>query len=159
MPRYFAYGSNMSVALMRRQCRGAEAIGPARLDGWRFIVMRDGYASIVPAAGCTVHGVLWRITPRDLAALNAFENIDSGLYVRRVLAIRHGARRAPALTYVSPNRVEGRPRPGYQAFVVAAARAWEFPDDYVRSLARWAPAGFAGIWRRDTGESGWAMPR
>ena len=37
MPRYFAYGSNMSVALMRRKCRGAEPIGPARLDGWNLV--------------------------------------------------------------------------------------------------------------------------
>ena len=28
---------------------------------------------------------LWRLTPRDLAALNAYESLDSGLYVRRVL--------------------------------------------------------------------------
>jgi len=146
MPRYFAYGSNMSVALMRRTCRSAEPIGPARLDGWRFIIMGDGYASIVPAPGAAVHGVLWRITLRDVAALNAFENIDSGLYVRRVLPIRSGARREPALVYVSPNRSEGRPRPGYQALVVAAARAWNFPKTYVRFLARWAPAGFAGTW-------------
>jgi len=145
MPRYFAYGSNMSVALMRRKCRAAEPIGPARLDGWRFIVMGDGYASIVPAAGGTVHGVLWRITPRDLAALNAYENIDSGLYVRRLLPIRCGTRCEAALAYVSPNRAEGRPRPGYQAVVVAAARAWKLPESYVRSLARWAPAGFAGV--------------
>lgn len=144
MSRYFAYGSNMSVALMRRKCPAAEPIGPARLDGWRFIVMRDGYASIVPAAGGAVHGVLWRVTPRDLAALNAYESIDSGLYVRRVLPIRCGAGRKPALAYVSPNRAEGRPRPGYQAVVVAAARAWKFPEAYVRALARWAPAGFAG---------------
>jgi gamma-glutamylcyclotransferase (GGCT)/AIG2-like uncharacterized protein YtfP len=153
MLRYFAYGSNMSVALMRRRCRGAELVGAARLDGWRYIVTRDGYGSIVPAAGSTVHGVLWRITPRDLAALNAFESIDSGLYVRRVLAVRCRARRTPALTYVSPNRVAGRPRPGYQALIVAAARAWKFPDAYVRSLARWGPARFAGISGVETGES------
>jgi gamma-glutamylcyclotransferase (GGCT)/AIG2-like uncharacterized protein YtfP len=152
MLRYFAYGSNMSAALMRRRCRGAEPVGAARLDGWRFIVMGEGYASIVPAAGSTVHGVLWRITPRDLAALNAFESVDSGLYVRRVVAIRCGARCEPALTYVSPNRVAGRPQPGYQAFVVAAAREWRFPDAYVRSLVRWAPAGIAGIWGSGSGE-------
>src|ERR1700674_2081499 len=146
MLRYFAYGSNMSSALMRRQCPCAEPSGPAQLDGWRFIVMRGGYASVVPAAGGVVHGVLWRLTPRDLATLNAFENIDSGLYLRRVLPVRHAGRRAAALTYVSPTRAPGRPRPGYQAFLVATAREWNFPETYVRSLERWEPSGFAGRW-------------
>jgi gamma-glutamylcyclotransferase (GGCT)/AIG2-like uncharacterized protein YtfP len=154
MRLYFAYGSNMSVALMRRQCQEAEAIGPARIEGWRFIIMREGYASIVPAAGGTVHGVLWRITPRDLAALNVFEGVDSGLYVRRVLPVRFGARRVSTLTYVSPEQTEGRPRPGYQTFVVAAARAWSFPDAYVRELARWGPARFAGRWALVCGDAG-----
>src|SRR5438094_4106836 len=35
MTPYFAYGSNMSAALMRRRCRTAAAIGPARLEHWR----------------------------------------------------------------------------------------------------------------------------
>jgi gamma-glutamylcyclotransferase (GGCT)/AIG2-like uncharacterized protein YtfP len=154
MPRYFAYGLNMSVALMGRRCPGAAPIGPARLDGWRFIVMRGGYASIVPVPGDVVHGVLWRITSRDLAALNAFENIDGGLYVRRILPVRLGARRAPALTYLSRERREGRPRPGYQAIVVAAARQWSLPEPYVSGLARWAPSRFAGTFAVDAGESG-----
>jgi cation transport regulator ChaC len=151
MLRYFAYGSNMNCALMRRQCPGAEPIGPARLDGWRFVVMRGGYASVVPAAGGVVHGVLWRLTPRDVAVLNVFESIDSGLYLRRVLPVRHARRLQPALIYVSPTRARGRPRPGYQAFVVASARAWKFPQTYVRSLERWAPSGFAGRWRLGSG--------
>ena len=154
MPRYFAYGSNMSLALMRRQCPEAEAIGRARLDGWRFIIMREGYASIVPAGGGTVHGVLWRITPRDPAALNVFEGVDSGLYVRRVLPVRSGPRCVSALTYVSPEQTEGRPKPGYQTFVVAAARAWNFPEAYIRALARWAPARFAGTWGLVRGDAG-----
>jgi gamma-glutamylcyclotransferase (GGCT)/AIG2-like uncharacterized protein YtfP len=153
MPRYFAYGLNMSVALMGRRCPGAVPIGPAWLDGWRFIVMRGGYASIVPDPGDVVHGVLWRITPRDLAALNAFENIDGGLYVRRVLPVRHAARRASALVYLSRDCHEGRPRPGYQAIVVAAARQWRLPDAYVSALERWAPSRFAGTFAVDAGES------
>src|SRR5262249_52181728 len=86
---HFAYGSNMDRAAMRRRCPDASAVGVAWLDNWRFIVTRDGYASVVPAAGATVHGVLWRLTPRDLVAVNAYESVDSGLYVRRMLSVRH----------------------------------------------------------------------
>src|SRR5689334_11298654 len=131
---HFAYGSNMDRAAMRRRCPGAVALGPATLDNWRFIVTRDGYASVVPAPGETVHGVLWRLSPRDLAALNAYESIDSGLYRRRMLPVRRDAGRLRALVYVGREQRPGRPRPGYQHAVVAAARDWDLAADYVRSL-------------------------
>ncbi|MFL4984302.1 MAG: gamma-glutamylcyclotransferase family protein [Xanthobacteraceae bacterium] len=148
---HFAYGSNMDRALMLRRCPTAEAIGPARLDHWRFIVTRDGYASIVPAPGEVVHGVLWRLGPRDLAAVNAYESIDSGLYRRRMLPVRRdGLMRA--LAYVARERRAGRPRPGYQDVVVAAARAWNLPADYVGSLERWVPVRLASPRAADVGE-------
>jgi gamma-glutamylcyclotransferase (GGCT)/AIG2-like uncharacterized protein YtfP len=148
---HFAYGSNMDRALMLRRCPTAEAIGPARLDHWRFIVARNGYASIVPAPGEVVHGVLWRLGPRDLAAVNAYESIDSGLYRRRLLPVRRdGCVRA--LVYVARERTEGRPKPGYQDLVVAAARSWSLPEDYVGGLERWAPARLAPARAAEMGE-------
>jgi cation transport regulator ChaC len=153
MTLHFAYGSNMSRAAMRQRCPGARAVGPARLDGWRYLITRDGYASVRPAPGAAVHGVLWRLSPRDLAALNAYESLDSGLYVRRVLPVLVGARRQPALVYVAPPRRAGRARPGYQELVVAAAREWDLPADYVAALARWTP-GFRGTLGVATGEMG-----
>ena len=152
MSWYFAYGSNMSKALMRRRCREAVALGAARLDGWRFIVTRDGFASIVSAPGAIVHGVLWRVAPRGLAALNAYESLDSGLYVRRVLPVRSGERVVPALVYVGRDRTPGQPRPGYQRVVVDAAREWGLPETYVRSLERWG-LGF-GARAAEAGEIG-----
>src|SRR5215216_4946156 len=134
---HFAYGSNMDRALMLRRCPTAEAIGPARLDHWRFIVTRDGYASIIPASREVVHGVLWRLGPRDLAAVNAYESIDSGLYRRRMLPVRR----------------DGCPRPGYQDLVVAAARAWNLPEDYIGRLERWVPVRLASPRAADVGES------
>jgi gamma-glutamylcyclotransferase (GGCT)/AIG2-like uncharacterized protein YtfP len=153
MTLHFAYGSNMSRALMVRRCPGARAIAPARLDGWRFVIMREGYASIVPARGGEVHGVVWRLSPRDLAALNTYENLDRGLYVRRVLPVSLAARRRAALVYVAPGSAQGRPLPGYQELLVKAAREWNLPADYVEMLARWLP-GFRGTLGVATGEMG-----
>jgi len=153
MTLHFAYGSNMSRALMQRRCPGARALGPARLDGWRYVVMHEGYASVAPAPGAAVHGVVWRLSPRDLAALNAYENLASGLYARRVLPVLVGTRRRPALVYVAPGRAKGWPQPGYQELVVAAAREWSLPAAYVATLARWIP-GFRGALGVATGEMG-----
>jgi gamma-glutamylcyclotransferase (GGCT)/AIG2-like uncharacterized protein YtfP len=140
---HFAYGSNMDRASMRRRCPSARALGPAWLEGWRFIVTRDGYASIVPAPGAVVHGILWRLTPRDLAAVNAYESLDSGLYGRRMISVRHAGARMQALVYVARERCPGRPKPGYQDLVIAAARAWNLPEDYVRGLERWSAGRLA----------------
>ena len=150
MTLHFAYGSNMSLALMRRRCPGAYALGPARLDGWRFVITCDGYASLVRDPGTRVHGVLWRLTPRDLAALDAYEQ---PAYLRRIVPVRHGAARRPALVYLAPERGGGKARPGYQELVVAAARDWKLPAAYVAALARWIP-GFHGTLGVATGEMG-----
>src|SRR5215471_1760683 len=149
---HFAYGSNMDRAMMARRCPAAVALGPARLDNWRYFVMRDGYASIMPAPGAAVHGVLWRLTPRDVAAINAYEAVDRGLYRRRVLAVRTTERIHRALIYVARERRPGRPKPGYQDVVVAAAHAWQLPDAYIAGLMRWVSARSPAARTVETGE-------
>jgi len=149
---HFAYGSNMSRTLMGRRCPTAAALGIARLAGWRFIIMGGGYASVVPSPGSDVHGVLWRLKPRDLAALNAYESLDSGLYLRCMLTVMQIGRGAQALIYLARDRSKGRAKPGYQDIVVAAAREWDLPQTYVRALERWAPSGHSGAGPAETGE-------
>lgn len=138
MTLHFAYGSNMSRPLMQRRCRTAEIIGTAQLPGWRFVIAGDGYASVVPERGAVVHGILWLLAARDLAALNAYESLDSGLYLRRQLPIRREGRTVSALVYVARNRRLGTARPGYQdGIVLPAARACELPAAYIAELERW----------------------
>ena len=97
---------------------------------------------------------LWRLSARDLAAINAYESVDSGLYVRRHLSVRCGATQAIALVYIARRRGEGLPRPGYIPLVVEAAREWQLPEAYIHALARWAPSRWAGARAKDTGEVG-----
>jgi hypothetical protein len=154
MMLHFAYGSNMSRAQMGARCPGARALGAATLAHWRFIIGPAGHGSIVPRPGAIVHGVLWRLGVRDLAAINAYESIDSGLYVRRVLPVRHGRRLRPALVYILRRHGEGRARPGYVHLVLEAARDWGLPERHVDALRRWSPTGWRGTRPKDTGEIG-----
>jgi gamma-glutamylcyclotransferase (GGCT)/AIG2-like uncharacterized protein YtfP len=151
MTLHFAYGSNMSRRQMAARCPTAVPLGTAELSGWRYVIMLDGYASIVPTAGGVVHGAVWRLTPRDLAALNAYESLDSGLYRRRTLTVRRDSRSAQALVYVGRDGGPGRPQSGYHAAVVEAARTWGFPDRYVAELGRWLPAAHAGALAENAG--------
>ena len=134
---HFAYGSNMCVADMRRRCLGARLEGRACLPGYRFIIMRSGYASVVPAPGDCVHGLLWRLTPRDIAALGAYESLDSGLYRAVIMAVVAHRQHRPALVYIGGDRECGRPRPGYLNIVTQAARDAGVPPHYLRRLMRW----------------------
>ena len=151
---HFAYGSNMSRALMQGRCPQARPLGAASLSGWRFLITSNGFGSIAPRAGAVVHGVLWSLTARDLAAINAYESIDSGLYLRRTLTVRHGRQPVLALVYIARRQGEGRPRPGYMMVVTEAAREWNLPDRHVRSLKRWSPSGWNGARWKDTGDLG-----
>ena len=154
MTLHFSYGSNMSRALMRARCPAATALGVATLPGWRFIINPDGFGSIAPQPGVLVYGVLWRLTPRDLSAVNAYENLDAGLYLRRLLPIQHDARHREALVYIARRPGVGKPRPGYVRLVVEAARDWKLPEPYIRSLQRWSPSGRPAARAKDTGEVG-----
>ncbi len=140
MTLYFAYGSNMSRAGMAARCPAARTLGVAKLPGWRFIIAIDGYASIAPAPSGEVIGLLWRLSPRDVAALNAYESLDSGLYRRRQVTVHHEGAARSAMVYIARGEGGGRARPGYMESVIEAAREWKLPPGYVRALQRWLPA-------------------
>jgi cation transport regulator ChaC len=144
MTLYFAYGSNMDKAAMRARCPNARAVGPARLDGYQFVIGVDGWGSVRPRAGGVVHGVLWKVTPRDLAALHAYEWLDKGVYKMRTLPVRLGARHARTMIYILRRRGLGHPKPGYAELCAAAARAWQLPERYARSLERWSVSRWTG---------------
>ena len=152
MTLYFAYGSNMNRAAMRRRCPGARAIGPATLPGYRFFVGIDGWGSVKPSAGDSVHGVLWRLTTRDVAALHAYELLHQGLYAVRHLPVRSGGKRVRAMIYRLRRRAPGRPKPGYVEMIAACARAWKLPEQYVCSVERWSTSRLTGARVIDAGE-------
>lgn len=153
MTLYFAYGSNMNRDAMARRCRSARAIGPARLEGYRFFVGIDGWGSVKPAPGHSVHGVLWRLTPRDMAALHAYELLHKGLYDVRTLTVRAGAKRMRAMLYLLRRRAAGQPRPGYAEMIAAAGRGWNLPAPYLRSVARWSVSRWTGTRVIDVGDA------
>ena len=176
MVLHFAYGSNMSRPHMRVRCPDARAIGTVTLADWRFVICPDGFASLVRRPGCRVHGVLWQLSARDVAAINAYENVAGGLYLRRRLPVRSGQQAVPhewervlrqrgdaseksnpalaasALVYIARRQGTGVPRPDYIDLVVQAARDWRLPPAYIRSIARWAPGRWRGARAKETGE-------
>ncbi len=152
---HFAYGSNMHRDVMRRHAPTATSLGVAVLANYRFVITSDGYATVEPARTQTVLGVLWRLTPRDRARLDAWENIAGGLYRIEILAVRQGGCRHLALVYVARPRGEGRPKAGYMELVIAAAVESKLPPGYIASLRNWLSVRPFGTGARKLGEFGW----
>jgi hypothetical protein len=152
---HFAYGANMDRAVMRKYAPGAEPLGIAALCEHRFIITTDGYASVAAARGSTVHGVLWRLTPRDRVMLDVWESVACGHYRAAMLSVLHAGARRPAVVYVARSRPVGRPRTGYMELVIAAAHARHLPPDYIATLQRWLPMKPRGTGHRSLKEFAW----
>lgn len=139
MTLHFAYGSNMSRAVMGRHAPGAEPVGVASLANHRFLIATHGHASVAPMVGKTVHGVLWRLTVRDCVTLAAWENVASGLYRAQTIPVRHAGRRRAAVVYLACSERAAAPQAGYMELVIAAALEWHLPKLYIDELKGWLP--------------------
>jgi hypothetical protein len=152
---HFAYGSNMCCAVMRKHASRAQPLGAASLSGYRFIISADGYASIAPARGVVMHGVLWRLTARDRSTLDAWEDTAGGRYRADILPVRHQDRGRMALVYRARPGERGCAKSGYMELVIAAAREWQLPSDYISALHRFMRPSRRGRSLRPHGEFRW----
>ena len=135
MPLMFAYGANMDAAAMAARCPRSKPLGVARLMRHRLVAMREGWLSVVRDARSTVHGVLWDVALADVAALDRFEAVGAGLYVKRLQAVVAEGGPKRALVYFGANAGPGVLRPDYLAEVIAAARHWNLPAEALGALA------------------------
>ena len=95
VPFYFAYGSNLDLHQMRRRCPDSTPLNASRLDAHelRFVGFsnswRGGVATVHPARGKIVHGIIYRLSPTDFERLDRHE---SG-YKREIVKVagEHGA--------------------------------------------------------------------
>lgn len=116
---YFAYGSNLDGAQMRRRCPSARLVGAAILYGYRLgfagqsAAWGGGVATVVRDREGRVPGLVWALAAEDLDRLDRFEGAtehrakrgaqggsadrEAGgvAYARRRLLVEldHGARR------------------------------------------------------------------
>ncbi len=138
MPLYFAYGANMDAAAMASRCPASRLVGRGRLNRHRFIVMKEGWASVVRDSTASVWGVLWDLALADVPALDRYEGVAGGLYVKayQPVTVEDGATRR-ALIYLGRSTATGIPRPGYMEAVVAAGEAAQLPAPHLRALRGW----------------------
>jgi gamma-glutamylcyclotransferase (GGCT)/AIG2-like uncharacterized protein YtfP len=139
--RYFAYGSNMSSGELRRYCPGARFVAVAslrdyRLDFTRYSAKRGGgVADIVAHPGESVWGILWDVPDDELPALDRKEGVPVA-YRRVDVTVEamgeHVAAVAHAVVDKEPSQPPSR---DYLDLLLAGAREFGLPDDYVAALA------------------------
>jgi gamma-glutamylcyclotransferase len=143
---YFAYGSNMQRATFcaRRGIDYRRAL-PARVAGWRLVLDKpplvpvgEGFANIIPDAGAAVLGVLYEITPDDLAHVDLTEGVLIGNYRRidvSVVTLGEPALAVVAATLASDKRnPDLLPSDRYLQCLIAGAEEHGLPAEYVAQL-------------------------
>ncbi|MEM1099083.1 MAG: gamma-glutamylcyclotransferase family protein [Planctomycetota bacterium] len=152
---YFAYGSNLDPVQMKRRCPGSEPVGPAFAAGWvlTFPVRsggdwQGGVASIEtpdaladpaePQATLDggVWGVVYRVTDDDLSALDVYEAIAEGMYVRGKVDVSLDRECNTAVTYFAARGYNAPDAPStkYLSAIVGGAEFHGLPELYLDRL-------------------------
>lgn len=135
---YFAYGSNLCTRQMVRRCPDATDPRPATLADHAWLINQRGVATVEPAAGARVHGLVWQISDDDLVVLDDAEGVPER-YRRDELTVHTADGPRPAWVYVDHRIRPGNPRPGYVERIVDGAIAHRLPQPWVDLLRRWSP--------------------
>lgn len=135
---YFAYGSNLASARMRERVDSARRLCSALAPDFRVSFGKagrdgSGKATLVPAGGSLVWGVVYVIDPAAWPILDGFE----GGYTRTAITLTSDrAEPLAANTYIAP---ESAPDPTayawYKQLILEGAREHGLPADYVAVLA------------------------
>lgn len=152
MPKYFAYGSNMSHDQICVRCPSQEFICTAELRDYRLAFTRYskkrgcGVADIVPAPGASVWGAVFEMCEADLAALDRNEGVhlNPPAYARvQVQVLTLDGHPLDAITYEVFNKsADGyAPNAEYLGLIADGASKWGLPQAYQNVLAKTQTVG------------------
>jgi hypothetical protein len=129
----FFYGSFMNPAVLAKADVHPTELQKARLDAWRLTIAPR--ATLVPSRRDAVFGILAQLTHADLDKLYTKDWFGFGTYLPEAVAVTDAnGRQVPALTYIAWEERSGKPTAEYIERIVSIARAYSFPDDYVRHI-------------------------
>jgi gamma-glutamylcyclotransferase (GGCT)/AIG2-like uncharacterized protein YtfP len=140
--KYFAYGSNMSAAVMLAISSGHRFLGAARLKGHRLAFTRrsirtgSGVADMVADPGAEIWGALYEVPQDELEALDRKEGVGFAYAPTDVLVYSPEGHALNAIAYAvaAKEPVEIAPSADYLNGIVTAATERSLPAAYVRSL-------------------------
>lgn len=149
---YFAYGSNLDCAQMRKRCPSTRFRCRAMLRDYQLAFTRYskrrgcGVADAVPAAGSEVWGVVYEVSEADLVSLDGAEGYRpsrkpaANAYNRREAAVLEDGNPdrplAVSTYFATPQEHPSPPNGDYKRLIVEGARFWNLPAHYLEELER-----------------------
>ena len=130
----FFYGSFMNPEVLAKADVWPDEAQMARLDGWDLKIAPR--ATLIPAAGRSVFGVLAQLTHPDIEKLYTRDWFGFGTYLPEAVLVADSAGRSlPALSYIAWETEGGTPGAEYLEKMVTIARHHGFPDWYINHIA------------------------
>ncbi len=137
---YFAYGSNMSTARLRKRAPSCSPMGVATLPGYQLKFhkrSKDGSAKCdafrTGNSTDVLYGVLFEIANGDKPALDLVEGLGHGYTDEQITVSRADGSTCQAHAYIaSPDAIDEslHPTDEYRQHVLDGAREHGLPDDY-----------------------------
>ena len=139
---YFAYGSNMSTARIRRRIGSATAVSRAYLPEHRLQFHKKGADG---SAKCdiehtrsrhdAVHGVIFQVRYDEMLTLDYFEGLGNGYEKKSVTVHLPDGRTQIATTYYA-TRIDASLQPyhWYKEHVLRGAREHELPHEHIAAI-------------------------
>ncbi|MDP6707295.1 MAG: gamma-glutamylcyclotransferase family protein [Alphaproteobacteria bacterium] len=138
----FAYGSNMASRLLREHCPSASVVMQATLPNFQIEFRRysqnlaGGISTIMPAPGGLVRGIVFEFPSSELAALDIYEGVDKGFYLREGYLVlgEDGAWHNAELYRVAKPEGPFPPSAVYLDIMLEGAAEQGLPADYIAGL-------------------------
>jgi cation transport regulator ChaC len=137
--KYFAYGSNMFLAKLRKSAQSAKYFTNGKVSGYKFFINKyshndkSGKANIVFTNNIDdkVFGVIFDIDQSEKEKLD----IDEGGYAPVSLEIETSDRETlTAFLYIAKKNVEElNPYDWYKEFIIRGAKLYRLPEKYVKN--------------------------
>lgn len=136
---YFAYGSNMNRAQIKKRCPGSAFVDIGILQDFSFQLTERGTATVVPDDGHFVMGAILDISLQDKACLDRKEGVANEIYYRHLAPIVNGrtGETIIASVYTATAKIAADIcRPGYGKVIIEGAVEIGLSAEYLKILYR-----------------------
>jgi len=132
---YFAYADNMNEDIVREICPGVSYEGIAELPGYRFAFNSQGKITAIKDDSCSIWGVVWCLSTRDIFLLDKKESENLGRFEKLTTNLHFlDGRISKAFLYVTDIGDKNVYNDPLMDFIIEQAYYWSLPGKYIEYL-------------------------
>jgi hypothetical protein len=139
---YFSFGSNMDREQLKKRTPQADYVGVGYVPDHDLVFNRKGsyrlggVASIVPASGVRAYGVVWAISPEELAEMDRFEDPNAYERVQKTVITNDGKELLCNVYIAFPQGDIPADQP-YLELIIKAAQTANLPCDWIERIKKY----------------------